>query len=83
MIIFAAIGGIIGLVLLVLVTRRAVAYVRLPRRNAVLTAAEREQLVREMAGYTQSAIQRQSFIPPPPPYEHAPSYELLTLHEPL
>jgi hypothetical protein len=82
-IIFAAIGGITGLVLLALLTRHAIAYSRLPRRTTILTIAERQQLAREMASYAQLADrhQRQSFMPSPPPYEPPPAYESLTPHE--
>jgi len=72
-VIFAIIGGIIGLVLLALFTRQAIAYARLPRHNITMTTAQREQLVREIAGYSRTA-QRRS-VPPPPPYERAPPYE--------
>jgi hypothetical protein len=82
-IIFASIGGVIVLLFLALCARRAIVYCRTPRHNAVLTVAERAQLVREIAEYTESASRRQrhSLIgPPPPPYEHAPSYDSLTPH---
>jgi hypothetical protein len=80
-IIFAAIGGFTGLVVLALLARHAIAYSRLPRRTATLTTIERQQLARELAGYAQTAIGRQRQLPPPP-YEHAPAYESLTQHEP-
>ncbi len=75
-IVFATIGGIIGLIFLALFMRQAIAYHRLPRHDVALTAAEREQLVREMAEAA-SRRRRQSCPIPPPPYEHAPSYESL------
>lgn len=75
-IIFAAIGGTIALIFLGLFTRQALAYTRLPRHNIALTAAEREELAREMAGYAEMADrQRRSFLTPPPPYERAPPYD--------
>ena len=45
-------------------------YCRLPRHNAALTAAAREQLVREMAEI-ETRQPRQSYPAPPPPYERA------------
>ena len=75
-IVFAAIGGIIGLIFLVLFMRQAIAYHRLPRQDVALTAADREELIREMAEAA-SLRRRQSCPVPPPPYEHAPSYESL------
>lgn len=73
-VIFATIGGTIGLIFLALFMRQAIAYCRLPRHNAALTAATREQLVREMAE-NETRQQRRSYPAPPPPYERAPSYE--------
>ncbi|KAH9045261.1 hypothetical protein EDB85DRAFT_2137344 [Lactarius pseudohatsudake] len=66
-IVFASIGGVIALFLLAL----------------LLTIAERAQLVQEIAEYTESASRRQRHsltVPPPPPYEHAPSYDSLAPH---
>jgi len=83
-IMFASIGGIIALALLALCARRVIAHIRTPRHAAVLTAVERAQLEREIAEYTVSATRRQchSLIgPPPPPYEHAPSYDSLVTHQ--
>lgn len=77
-IIFAFIGGTVALLFLALFARRAIAHIRLPRHTAVLTVAERAQLAREIAEYTESATRRQRHSltgPPPPPYEHAPSYD--------
>jgi hypothetical protein len=79
--IFMIIGGIVGLILIALCTRQAVAYSRLPRHNTVMTVAEREQLVEEMAGYVSRRRCESYLVAPPPPYEHAPSYESLTPHE--
>ncbi|KAH9179545.1 hypothetical protein EDB89DRAFT_490522 [Lactarius sanguifluus] len=82
-IVFASIGGVIGLFLLALCTRRAIAHCRMPRHTVVLTVAERAQLVQEIAEYAESASRRQCHSltgPPPPPYEHAPSYDSLTPH---
>ena len=73
-IIFASIGGTIGLIFLALFMRQAIAYCRSPRHNAALTAAARERLVREMAENV-ARQQRRSYPAPPPPYERAPSYE--------
>jgi hypothetical protein len=75
--IFAAIGGVLGLIFLTLCARQAIAYSRSPRHNAPLTTVEREQLVREMAEYAETANRRErpSLSAPPPPYERAPSYE--------
>ena len=74
-IIFATIGGTIGLIFLALFMRQAIAYFRLPRHNAALTAAAREQLEREMAENATRGDQRWSYPAPPPPYERAPSYQ--------
>ncbi|KAH9060974.1 hypothetical protein EDB87DRAFT_1613044 [Lactarius vividus] len=82
-IVFASIGGVIGLFLLALCTRRAIVHCRMPRHTVVLTVAERAQLVQEIAEYAESASRRQRHSltgPPPPPYEHAPSYDSLTPH---
>jgi len=77
-IIFATIGGITGLTFLALFIRQAIAYHRLPRHVVALTAADREQLVREMAEAEAASWRRHQSCPiPPPPYEHAPSYESL------
>lgn len=83
---FATIGGFIAILFLALCARRAIAHCRTPRHTAVLTVAERAQLVREIAEYTESASRRQRHsmtVPPPPPYEHAPSYDSLTPHPSL
>ncbi|KAI9467161.1 hypothetical protein BJY52DRAFT_1182622 [Lactarius psammicola] len=82
-IIFASIGGVVGLLFLALCTRRAIAYCRMPRHSAVLTVAERAQLVQEIAEYAESASRRQRHSLtglPPPPYEHAPPYDSLAPH---
>ncbi|KAI9447892.1 hypothetical protein H4582DRAFT_1897014 [Lactarius indigo] len=82
-IVFASVGGIIGLFLLALCTRRAIVHCRMPRHTVVLTVAERAQLVQEIAEYAESASRRQRHSltgPPPPPYEHAPTYDSLTSH---
>ncbi|KAI0268111.1 hypothetical protein BC834DRAFT_867942 [Gloeopeniophorella convolvens] len=84
-IILAVVGSVVGFILLALFTRRAIAFGRMPRPSTELTAAERAQLVREMAEYAVTADQhqRQSLaVPPPPPYERAPSYESLRTHQP-
>jgi len=76
-------GGVLGLVLFALCTRQAIAYTRSPRHNVVMTVTERQQLVQEMAGYSQMASRRERelcLVPPPPPYEPAPSYESLAPH---
>jgi hypothetical protein len=40
-----------------------------------LTAAEREELAQEIAGYAEMADRRRrSLLTPPPPYERAPPY---------
>jgi hypothetical protein len=46
-----------------------------------LTAARREELAREMAGYAEMADRRRrrSLLTPPPPYERAPAY-VFSLH---
>ncbi|KAI0303940.1 hypothetical protein BC826DRAFT_980527 [Russula brevipes] len=77
LVIFAVIGGVLGLISLALCARQAIAYCRSPRHNAPLTTVEREQLVREMAEYAETANRRArpSLSAPPPPYERAPSYE--------
>ncbi|KAN0126706.1 hypothetical protein V8E52_000346 [Russula decolorans] len=81
-IIIAAIGGAIALIFLALFTRQAMAYTRLPRQNMALTAAEREELAQEMAGYAEMADRRRRlFLSPPPPYERAPPYEF-SPHQP-
>jgi hypothetical protein len=82
-IIVASIGGTVALLFLALFARRAIVHSRIPRHNAVLTAAERAQLMREIAEYAESASRRQRHsltVPPPPPYEHAPSYDALMPH---
>lgn len=82
-IIVASIGGTVALLLLVLCARRAIVHSRIPRHNAVLTVVERAQLMREIAEYAESASRRQRHsltAPPPPPYEHAPSYDSLMPH---
>ncbi|KAF8265860.1 hypothetical protein EI94DRAFT_1734370 [Lactarius quietus] len=77
-IIFASIGGVIALVLLALCMRRLIIHSRIPRQNTVLTDEERARLVREIAE-CEAASRRywKCHGPPPPPYEHAPSYDLL------
>jgi hypothetical protein len=77
-IIFASIGSTLGLLFLVLCIRRIIIHSRIPRQNVVLTDAERARIVREIAE-CEAASHRywNSRKPPPPPYEHAPSYDLL------
>ncbi|KAH9965787.1 hypothetical protein BC827DRAFT_1179844 [Russula dissimulans] len=80
------IAGIVGLGLIALCTRQAIAYTRSPRHTVAMTTVDRQQLVQEMAGYAQMANRRQRgscLVSPPPPYERAPSYESLTRHESL
>jgi hypothetical protein len=82
-IIVTSIGGTVALLFLALFARRAIVHSRIPRHNAVLTAAERAQLMREIAEYAESASRRQGYsltAPAPPPYEHAPSYDTLMPH---
>lgn len=80
-VIFASIGGVIVLFFLAFCARRAIVYSRMPRHSTVLTDAERARLVQEIAEITESASRRQRHsltAPPPPPYEHAPSYDSST-----
>lgn len=82
-IIFASIGGVIGLFFLALFTRRAIVHSRLPRHNVALTESVRAQIEQEIVECTEFASrrQRQSLTaPPPPPYEHAPSYDPMMPH---
>lgn len=83
--VFASIGGLIGLIFLALCVRRLIIHSRIPRQNTVLTDAERARIVREIAE-CESASRRywqchsrtgSATGPPPPPYEHAPPYDLL------
>jgi len=78
------VGGLLGLVLIALCTRQAITYTRSPRHNVAMTAAERQQLVQEIAGFAQMASRRQRescWVSPPPPYERAPSYESSAPHQ--
>ncbi|KAN0135061.1 hypothetical protein V8E53_006952 [Lactarius tabidus] len=81
-IIFASIGGTLALLFLVLCVRRLIIHSRIPRQNIVLTDAGRARIVQEIAE-CEAASQRywHSRKPPPPPYEHAPSYDLLVPRE--
>lgn len=84
-VIFTSIGSFIALVFLTLCVRRLIIHSRIPRQNTVLTDAERARIVREIAEcesasrrYWQSHSRAGSATgPPPPPYEHAPPYDLL------
>lgn len=84
-IILVSIGGVLGLVFLNLCIRRLIIHSRIPRQNTVLTDAERARIVQEIAEcenashrYWQGHSRNGSATgPPPPPYEHAPSYDLL------
>jgi len=84
-IILASIGGVLGITFIVLCVRRLIIHSRIPRQNTVLTVEERARLVREIAEceaashrYWQGHSRNGSATgPPPPPYEHAPSYDLL------
>lgn len=81
--IFGSIGGTVALLFLVLCARCAVIHSRIPRHNTALTVTGRAQLVREIAEYAEYASRRQRHsltVPPPPPYEHAPSYDSLMPH---
>lgn len=81
-IIATSIGGTLGLIFLVLCVRRLIIHSRIPRQNVVLTEAERARIVQDIAE-CEAASHRywNSRKPPPPPYEHAPSYDLLAPRE--
>lgn len=80
-IIIASIGCTLGLLFLVLCVRRLIIHCRIPRQNVVLTDAERARIVQEIAECEAASHRYWNFHKPPPPYEHAPSYDLLAPRE--
>ncbi|KAI0053733.1 hypothetical protein FA95DRAFT_1600867 [Auriscalpium vulgare] len=77
-IVFAALAGIIGFLVILTLARCLYTWRRTPRPVRTMTAVDREQLIREMREYAATAPQRARtsvHAPPPPPYERAPSYD--------
>ncbi|THH07748.1 hypothetical protein EW146_g9215 [Bondarzewia mesenterica] len=74
---FAVLGGIFGLFVMVGLVHCALDYHRAPHRDTSMTAAVREQLIREMQDYAERAERGRRHIltpSPPPAYERPPSY---------
>ncbi|KAI0068588.1 hypothetical protein BV25DRAFT_1910353 [Artomyces pyxidatus] len=74
----AVICGGLAIIILIFFGRCLVRWTRTPTPPRAMTTADREQLIREMQEYAQSAHHRNRtslYAPPPPPYEPAPDYD--------
>ncbi|KAK7695370.1 hypothetical protein QCA50_000005 [Cerrena zonata] len=79
-IVFECIAGLVGLLILIWLTRCIYKYKRTPRQDRIASLLARHHLEREMEQLEREQMMRRSrrtslLRPPPPPYQHAPAYD--------
>lgn len=76
---FEVIAGVAGLLILLALLRCAYSWRKTPSHDRVAAFVNRHELQREMEQLEREDLQRRLpnalFIPPPPPYQHAPAYD--------